>query len=100
MRAKVRHFRLSQLSTLNSQRASPSARLHRISRSTGILPVGPTDILSVASVTASYKPAGPEPNDWPMGSRIPVTAAQLLPIHTGFLAPIHFFKLAKNCLEK
>ena len=70
MRAKVRHFRLSQLSTLNSQLASPSSRLHRISRSTGILPVGPTDILSVASVTAGYKPAGPEPNDWPMGSRI------------------------------
>src|SRR5437899_10163897 len=70
MRAKVRHFRLSQLSTLNSQLASPSSRLHRISRSTGILPVGPTDILSVASVTAGYKPAGPEPNDWPMGSCI------------------------------
>jgi len=30
----------------------------------------------------------------------PVTAAQLLPIRTGFLAPIHFFKLAKNWIEK
>ena len=30
------------------------------------------------------------------GTLYPVTAAQLLPIHTRFLAPIHFFKLAKN----
>jgi hypothetical protein len=34
------------------------------------------------------------------GTLYPVTAAQLLPIRTGFLAPIHFFKLAKNCLQK
>jgi hypothetical protein len=34
--------------------------------------------------------------DWPNGKSYPVTAAQLLPIHTGFLAPIHFSKLAKN----
>src|SRR5207237_5065344 len=34
--------------------------------------------------------------DWPMRKSYPVTAAQLLPIRTGFLAPIHFFKLAKN----
>jgi len=34
--------------------------------------------------------------DWPIGKSYPVTAAQLLPIHTGFLAPIHSFKLAKN----
>ena len=34
--------------------------------------------------------------DWPNGKSYPVTAAQLLPIRTGFLAPIHFFKLAKN----
>jgi len=34
------------------------------------------------------------------GKSYPVTAAQLLPIHTGFLAPIHCFKLAKNCREK
>src|SRR5215472_8166103 len=33
----------------------------------------------------------------PNGKSYPVTAAQLLPILTGFLAPIHFFKLAKNC---
>jgi len=32
----------------------------------------------------------------PIGKSYPVTAAQLLPILTGFLAPIHFFKLAKN----
>lgn len=32
-----------------------------------------------------------------LGKSYPVTAAQLLPILTGFLAPIHFFKLAKNC---
>ncbi len=30
------------------------------------------------------------------GKLYPVTAAQLLPSLTGFLAPIHFFKLAKN----
>jgi hypothetical protein len=29
----------------------------------------------------------------------PVTAAQLLPILTGFLAPIHFSKVAKNWHE-
>jgi hypothetical protein len=34
--------------------------------------------------------------NWPIGKSYPVTAAQLLPIYTGFLAPIHFFKLAKN----
>jgi hypothetical protein len=34
--------------------------------------------------------------DWPSGKSYPVTAAQLLPILTGFLAPIHFSKLAKN----
>jgi hypothetical protein len=38
--------------------------------------------------------------DWPIGKSYPVTAAQLLPILTGFLAPIHFFKLAKNWIEK
>jgi hypothetical protein len=38
--------------------------------------------------------------DWPIGKSYPVTAAQLLPIRTGFLAPIHFFKLAKNCVQK
>jgi hypothetical protein len=32
----------------------------------------------------------------PIGKSYPVTAAQLLPIRTGFLAPIHFSKLAKN----
>jgi hypothetical protein len=30
------------------------------------------------------------------GKSYPVTAAQLLPISTGFLAPIHFLKLTKN----
>ena len=37
--------------------------------------------------------------DWPNGKSYPVTAAQLLPILTGFLAPIHFSKLAKNWNE-
>jgi hypothetical protein len=36
----------------------------------------------------------------PIGKLYPVTAAQLLPIRTGFLAPIHFSKLAKNWSEK
>jgi hypothetical protein len=36
----------------------------------------------------------------PIGKSYPVTAAQLLPILTGFLAPTHFFKLAKNWIEK
>jgi hypothetical protein len=31
-----------------------------------------------------------------LGKSYPVTAAQLLPVYTGFLAPTHFFKLAKN----
>jgi hypothetical protein len=44
-----------------------------------------------------FPPSPPEIfRDWPMGKSYPVTAAQLLPIHTGFLAPIHFSKLAKN----
>jgi hypothetical protein len=34
------------------------------------------------------------------GKSYPVTAAQLLPIRTGFLAPAHFFKLAKNWVQK
>jgi len=38
--------------------------------------------------------------DWPMGKSYPVTAAQLLPIFTGFLASIHFSKLAKNWNDK
>jgi hypothetical protein len=70
-------------------RHAPSSRLHRFSRSTGILPVGPTDILSVDPIR----------NDWPNGKSYPVTAAQLLPIFTGFLAPIHFSKLAKNWFQ-
>src|SRR5213595_2846210 len=35
-------------------------------------------------------------DDRPYGKSYPVTAAQLLPSLTGFLATIHFFKLAKN----
>jgi hypothetical protein len=34
------------------------------------------------------------------GKLYPVTAAQLLPISTGFLAPLHFSKLAKNWVKK
>jgi len=37
--------------------------------------------------------------DWPNEKSYPVTAAQLLPIFTGFLAPIHFSKLAKNWFQ-
>jgi hypothetical protein len=37
--------------------------------------------------------------DWPNGKSYPVTAAQLLSILTGFLAPIHFSKLAKNRIQ-
>jgi hypothetical protein len=36
----------------------------------------------------------------PIGKSYPVTAAQLLPVLTGFLAPIHFSKLAKNWEEE
>ena len=45
-------------------------------------------------------PSPPNFEDWPIGKSYPVTAAQLLPIRTGFLAPIHFSKLAKNWIEK
>jgi hypothetical protein len=34
------------------------------------------------------------------GKLYPVTAAQLLPVSTGFLAPVHFSKLAKNWPDK
>jgi hypothetical protein len=70
---------------------SPSSRLHRS---------------SVAAPNAfgaqpkSSKRHACHYNDWPIGKSYPVTAAQLLPILTGFLAPIHFFKLAKNWIEK
>ena len=38
-----------------------------------------------------FPPSPPKPfRDWPIGKLYPVTAAQLLPIRTGFLAPIHF----------
>jgi hypothetical protein len=47
---------------------------------------------------AFFPPSPPKKNfgDWPSGKLYPVTAAQLLPVLTGFLAPIHFSKLAKN----
>ena len=40
----------------------------------------------------AHRPGGlcSGPNDWPNGKSYPVTAAQLLPILTGSLAPIHF----------
>ena len=48
-----------------------------------------------------FPPSPPKPfRDWPIGKLYPVTAAQLPPILTGFLAPIHFFKLAKNWIEE
>jgi hypothetical protein len=50
------------------------------------------------SVGITFFPPSPPKifGDWPNGKLYPVTAAQLLPIRTGFLAPIHFSKLAKN----
>ena len=49
----------------------------------------------------SFPPSPPKSfEDWPNGKLYPVTAAQLLPILTGFLAPTHFSKLAKNWIEK
>jgi hypothetical protein len=48
----------------------------------------------------SFFPPSPLPHAFgkrlALGKLYPVTAAQLLPIYTGFLAPIHRFKLAKN----
>ena len=38
--------------------------------------------------------------DWPIGKLYPVTAAQLLPVHTGFLAPIHFFQARKELVPE
>jgi len=69
---RARHFSLSQHSILNTQLAFT------------FFPPSPPKFLG----------------DWPNGKSYPVTAAQLLPIRTGFLAPIHFFKLAKNCIQE
>jgi hypothetical protein len=57
--------------------------------------------LSVAAAVLAAQPKSRRRHachysDWPNGKSYPVTAAQLLPILTGFLAPIHFSKLAKN----
>src|SRR5206468_5655796 len=55
-------------------------------------------------LASPFFPPSPPPNAF--GGRLadgklyPVTAAQLLPIFTGFLAPIHFLKLAKNWIEE
>jgi hypothetical protein len=65
-----------------------------------------TNILAPGFVSAAaeitfFPPSPPKIfEDWPNGKSYPVTAAQLLPILTGFLAPIHFSKLAKNWIEK
>jgi hypothetical protein len=60
--------------------------------------VNRTNIL--APGIAFFPPSPPEFfGDWPNGKSYPVTAAQLLPILTGFLAPIHFSKLAKNWID-
>ena len=54
----------------------------------------------IAFATRTFFPPSPLPNAFGKrlahGKLYPVTAAQLLPIHTGFLAPTHFSKLAKN----
>jgi hypothetical protein len=60
--------------------------------------------LSVAAAVLAAQPKSRRRHachysDWPNGKSYPVTAAQLLPILTGFLAPIHFSKLAKNWAE-
>jgi ADP-L-glycero-D-manno-heptose 6-epimerase len=68
MRAKDRSSASTQLSTLSPQLAF---------------------IFFPPSPSGSCRTIGP-------GKSYPVTAAQLLPVCTGFLAPIHFFKLAKN----
>jgi hypothetical protein len=68
--------------------------------------VNRTNILAPGFVPATagitfFPPSPPEISGiGPIGKSYPVTAAQLLPILTGFLAPIHFFKLAKNWIEK
>src|SRR5204863_9059418 len=55
-------------------------------------------------LASPFFPPSPPPNAF--GGRLAdgtlylVTAAQLLPIFTGFLAPIHFLKLAKNWIEE
>ena len=56
-------------------------------------PPSPSPLIRWRPTETPYKS---RPNDWPNGKSYPVTAAQLLPILTGFLAPIHFSKLAKN----
>jgi len=44
-----------------------------------------------------FSPSPPKAfGDWPSGKLYPVTAAQLLPIRTGFLAPVHFFQARKE----
>ena len=44
-----------------------------------------------------FPPSPPKAfGDWPSGKLYPVTAAQLLPIRTGFLAPVHFFQARKE----
>jgi len=56
--------------------------------------------LRLSTAFAFFPPSPPKVfRDWPNGKSYPVTAAQLLPILTGFLAPIHFSKLAKNWIE-
>jgi hypothetical protein len=54
----------------------------------------------LSTAFAFFPPSPPKLcGDWPNGKSYPVTAAQLLPSFTGFLAPIHFSKLAKNQAE-
>jgi hypothetical protein len=53
---------------------------------------------SIGSTSLHLLPAFTPESFWGLayGKLYPVTAAQLLRVHTGFLAPIHFSKLAKN----
>ena len=77
--------------------AQAARRLQNEVDRTNILAPGLFDLASAAALAPSSRlhPRNAF-DDWPNGKSYPVTAAQLLPILTGFLAPIHFFKLAKN----
>src|SRR5216110_3398914 len=90
MRVKARHVRLTQLSTLNTQL---STGLHLLPAFTPECGIGIRPMNTWAGSPCHYSRIGP------IGKSYPVTAAQLLPIRTGFLAPIHFSKLAKNWIE-
>src|SRR5881396_4368991 len=93
----------SESRTCMAEAASPSSHSSFCeevfsSRIRGTNEVDRTNIL--APGFAFFPPSLPNFfGNWPNGKSYPVTAAQLLPVLTGFLAPIHFSKLAKNWIE-